>query len=128
MWLKLCVLLDLEHLTTDPRFLTNADRMRNRHELKNLLEVRLKTRTRMEWTSLLIAQQIPAGPISNLEDVFMDAQVVATGLVETVEHPVLGALKRSGEHTSELQSLMRISYAVFCFKKTKPHKFTQARQ
>src|SRR3546814_7159690 len=26
-------------------------------------------------------------------------------------------LKRSEEHTSELQSLMRISYAVFCFKK-----------
>src|SRR3546814_13670810 len=50
----------------------------------------------MEWTSLLIAQQIPAGPISNLEDVFMDAQVVATGLVETVEHPVLGALKQVG--------------------------------
>src|SRR3546814_1743136 len=27
---------------------------------------------------------------------------------------------RSEEHTSELQSLMRISYAVFCLKKTKP--------
>src|SRR3546814_4474385 len=27
-------------------------------------------------------------------------------------------LARSEEHTSELQSLMRISYAVFCFKKT----------
>src|SRR3546814_7147258 len=26
-------------------------------------------------------------------------------------------LKRSEEHTSELQSIMRISYAVFCFKK-----------
>src|SRR3546814_4096187 len=26
---------------------------------------------------------------------------------------------RSGEHTSELQSLMRISYAVFCLKKNK---------
>src|SRR3546814_2674530 len=26
-----------------------------------------------------------------------------------------------GEHTSELQSLMRISYAVFCLKKTKSH-------
>src|SRR3546814_9625950 len=26
-------------------------------------------------------------------------------------------LMRSGEHTSELQSLMRLSYAVFCFKK-----------
>src|SRR3546814_6665549 len=29
--------------------------------------------------------------------------------------------ERSEEHTSELQSLMRISYAVFCLKKTTPH-------
>src|SRR3546814_1249480 len=33
-------------------------------------------------------------------------------------HPGLGHLRhRSEEHTSELQSLMRISYAVFCLKK-----------
>src|SRR3546814_1520001 len=34
---------------------------------------------------------------------------------------------RSEEHTSELQSLMRISYAVFCLKKKKPvtHKYRQ---
>src|SRR3546814_2055585 len=30
-------------------------------------------------------------------------------------------LGRSEEHTSELQSLMRISYAVFCLKKKKKH-------
>src|SRR3546814_5747393 len=37
------------------------------------------------------------------------------------------ALTRSEEHTSELQSLMRISYAVFCLKKKKMHtaKVTQ---
>src|SRR3546814_9308086 len=29
-----------------------------------------------------------------------------------------GGVRRSEEHTSELQSLMRISYAVFCLKKT----------
>src|SRR3546814_3102515 len=29
-------------------------------------------------------------------------------------------VERSEEHTSELQSLMRISYAVFCLKKKKP--------
>src|SRR3546814_2675035 len=29
----------------------------------------------------------------------------------------MGAIVRSEEHTSELQSLMRISYAVFCLKK-----------
>src|SRR3546814_1092383 len=31
----------------------------------------------------------------------------------------LGEASRSEEHTSELQSLMRISYAVFCLKKKK---------
>src|SRR3546814_2264539 len=34
---------------------------------------------------------------------------------------------RSEEHTSELQSLMRISYAVFCLKTTKTHKHTPYR-
>src|SRR3546814_8702240 len=33
-------------------------------------------------------------------------------------------LPRSEEHTSELQSLMRISYAVFCFKKKKKNNTT----
>src|SRR3546814_5453092 len=32
---------------------------------------------------------------------------------------------RSEEHTSELQSLMRISYAVFCLKKKKTHTITK---
>src|SRR3546814_3108706 len=35
---------------------------------------------------------------------------------------------RSEEHTSELQSLMRISYAVFCFKKKKNETPTPSRQ
>src|SRR3546814_2070040 len=34
------------------------------------------------------------------------------------------AVSRSEEHTSELQSLMRISYAVFCLKKKKIHSST----
>src|SRR3546814_2231808 len=35
---------------------------------------------------------------------------------------------RSEEHTSELQSLMRISYAVFCLKKKKDNKQQPARE
>src|SRR3546814_7965609 len=38
--------------------------------------------------------------------------LVAAGRVERLDQP-----ERSEEHTSELQSLMRISYAVFCLKK-----------
>src|SRR3546814_8043198 len=36
--------------------------------------------------------------------------------------PLHAARPRSEEHTSELQSLMRISYAVFCLKKKKQKK------
>src|SRR3546814_4504212 len=36
--------------------------------------------------------------------------------------------RRSEEHTSELQSLMRISYAVFCLKKKKTQKHNVSRK
>src|SRR3546814_5239420 len=36
-----------------------------------------------------------------------------------------GGVERSEEHTSELQSLMRISYAVFCLKKKKKKTCTK---
>src|SRR3546814_2087811 len=38
--------------------------------------------------------------------------------------PAFPPPRRSEEHTSELQSLMRISYAVFCLKKKKNTEFT----
>src|SRR3546814_3943015 len=40
------------------------------------------------------------------------------------EGRLFGGLVRSEEHTSELQSLMRISYAVFCLKKKKSKSTT----
>src|SRR3546814_9361367 len=42
-----------------------------------------------------------------------------TKALELMEMPCVRRCLRSEEHTSELQSLMRISYAVFCLKKTK---------
>src|SRR3546814_8113826 len=39
------------------------------------------------------------------------------------QKPTLAIRDRSEEHTSELQSLMRISYAVFCLKKKKKHSY-----
>src|SRR3546814_6883583 len=39
------------------------------------------------------------------------------GPLQKAERPAPAETPRSEEHTSELQSLMRISYAVFCLKK-----------
>src|SRR3546814_1714395 len=48
-----------------------------------------------------------------------DPQKVATRRASELALDALTAAIRSDEHTSELQSLMRISYAVFCLKKKK---------
>src|SRR3546814_5390077 len=45
--------------------------------------------------------------------------VIARAMVRDLFAPQEAARVRSEEHTSELQSLMRISYAVFCLKKKK---------
>src|SRR3546814_9273845 len=47
------------------------------------------------------------------------ALIVATGQLNRVNIPDIPGRERSEEHTSELQSLMRISYAVFCLKNKK---------
>src|SRR3546814_4773124 len=47
-----------------------------------------------------------------------DEVLVREGIVLNPHYRNMGNL-RSEEHTSELQSLMRISYAVFCLKKKK---------
>src|SRR3546814_5233353 len=49
---------------------------------------------------------------------FMRGRLNAQGQILTGAHAAHRA-NRSEEHTSELQSLMRISYAVFCLKKKK---------
>src|SRR3546814_4491022 len=46
---------------------------------------------------------------------------VSAGICPTVSS-MISSQCRSEEHTSELQSLMRISYAVFCLKKKKKNK------
>src|SRR3546814_14601853 len=55
----------------------------------------------------------------------MVAMVAASAALTLSGVPFMGpiaAARRSEEHTSELQSLMRISYAVFCLKKKKTHE------
>ncbi len=93
MWQKLCGVLALEGLVTDPRFVDNAARVAARHELKRILEEKLKKETRRHWTAVLVEAGIPAGPINDLADVFAEPQVTHCRLVEEVSHPVLGALR-----------------------------------
>src|SRR3546814_12518106 len=68
-----------------------------------------------------IGQHDDAGIVDDLLDVSHEQRVVeALGVIvilHQARHQRGAELRRSEEHTSELQSLMRISYAVFCLKK-----------
>src|SRR3546814_6763016 len=55
------------------------------------------------------------------EQLRLQAVGVHGGAVQRDEGGRGAVPRRSEEHTSELQSLMRISYAVFCLKKKKKH-------
>src|SRR3546814_9974093 len=69
---------------------------------------------------------IPGGAAASLETgvpQFMMSMLIRAGLPS--RRAAIAAIQRSEEHTSELQSLMRISYAVFCLKKKKK-KTTQS--
>src|SRR3546814_4459991 len=56
-------------------------------------------------------------PVAGLPDFSRLDEQVGPGVVNVMAQ--IGGNARSEEHTSELQSLMRISYAVFCLKKKK---------
>src|SRR3546814_9097374 len=57
-------------------------------------------------TGLELKREFVVGSLSKVSDAMLPIVAAACGV-------------RSEEHTSELQSLMRISYAVFCLKKNK---------
>src|SRR3546814_10013597 len=85
-----------------------------------------RTDTLFPYTTLFRSQQLlPVADFSggwrmrlNLARTLM-AEADVLLLDEPTNHLDLDAILRSEEHTSELQSLMRISYAVFCLKKKK---------
>src|SRR3546814_3705799 len=70
----------------------------------------------------LLMRWILGGPAALIAAVLIMAAMpvwlpAGAGGVDNIIYPIiLAPLIRSEEHTSELQSLMRISYAVFCLK------------
>lgn len=71
---KLCAVLGVPELATDPRFVRNADRTVHQDELRPLLAERLATRGADEWFELLVDAGVPCGPINTIDGGFAMAE------------------------------------------------------
>ncbi len=85
-----CRVAEHPEWSVDPRFATNAERVKNRSQLVPLLRQATVYKTTNDWIALLEKANVPCGPINTLEQVFADPHVIAKGLRIDVPHPITG--------------------------------------
>lgn len=96
MWGRFCRALGLPELADDPRFTKAAARLKHRAAMDEILEAALAKKPATEWVELLNAAGVAGGPIYTLDQVFADPQVVQSGLVHELTHPLWGLHKVMG--------------------------------
>ena len=76
-WKKFCGALSLEALGVDPRYATNAARVKNREVLNAIIVPLLKANTSQYWLEKLRAADILCGPINTVADALADPALAA---------------------------------------------------
>jgi crotonobetainyl-CoA:carnitine CoA-transferase CaiB-like acyl-CoA transferase len=76
--------LGVPELADDPRFARNEDRTANRDELRPLLVERLRTCSKQDWFTAIIAAGVPCGPINTVDQGVAFAESIGLDPVVTV--------------------------------------------
>ena len=93
---KLCALVGQPALADDPRFKSNAERVKNNGLIVDILQAEIVKRSTDDWMVALEAEGIPAGPVLHHDEVFADPQILARGMVAEVTHAKAGRQKTLG--------------------------------
>jgi crotonobetainyl-CoA:carnitine CoA-transferase CaiB-like acyl-CoA transferase len=88
---RFCEIAGHAEWAADPRFATNAARVRNRTELIPRLRQTTVMKTTADWIALLENAAVPCGPINDLAGVFADPQVRHRGLRVDLPHAAGGS-------------------------------------
>lgn len=96
-WPGFCRALSRPGWAGDPRFATNAARRSNMAEVLSLIGQRLSEEGTGEWLSRLYAEGVPAGPVQRVSEVCSDPQVIARGMIASMEHPIAGTVRAAGD-------------------------------
>jgi glutaryl-CoA transferase len=84
---RLCEYAEIGELADDPRFATNASRVRNREILVPILKKVTARRSVAEWVEAMERLQVPCGPVNRIDQVFADPQVKHRGMRVSVGYP-----------------------------------------
>ena len=98
-WDKLAVALNLLELATEPEFESAPSGWstdQDRESAMDLIGNRLLERPRDHWLSVLAEADVPAAPVLTTQQYMDLPQVRQSGLVQTVEDPVLGEMDQVG--------------------------------
>jgi len=95
-WERMCRVLGARDWLEDPRFRSNAERMKNLDALVPLMNARLKDRKVDELIEALEAEGVPSGRINSIADVAADPQALAREMVVELEHPRAGRTRALG--------------------------------
>ncbi len=90
---KFCDIAGQPGWAADPRFATNAERVRHRAVLVPLLEAVIRERPRNNWLGALEAAKVPCGSINSIGEALADPQVQARGTVVPMAHPLTPDLR-----------------------------------
>lgn len=90
---KFCDIAGHPAWATDPRFATNAERVRHRATLVPLLEDAIRQRPRNDWLAALEAAKVPCGSINSIAEALADPQAQARGAVVGLDHPLTPGLR-----------------------------------
>jgi CoA:oxalate CoA-transferase len=91
-WKNLTVAMGREELQTDPRFATNADRIRHMDEIDAVVSDWTRTLGKMAVFARTKALRIPCAPVRTAPEVMNDPHMHERGMLERVEHPELGEI------------------------------------
>ncbi len=96
MWQRMCESMGRPELATDPRFVTNNDRLQHRDELIEEIEAALSRRSKHEWVVAFTEAGVPSGPVHTIGEALDHEQVRANGLVVSAEHSTVGPMEMLG--------------------------------
>ena len=89
----LCHIIGKSEIALDERYQTNPQRVKNRANLIPILQKEFKTQDTAYWQQQCRENNVPSGPIQNLEEVVLDEQLIAREMFITHEHPTAGTIK-----------------------------------